>query len=76
MMFVAVQQSPQAKKGFFSPSSTWSVRTAAENSEGSPRAFPEKGKKRRANQKIREILEDLEAQCISFDSSMKFYEIL
>ena len=38
--------------------------------------FPEKGNKRRATQKMREIIEDLEAQNVSFDSSLRFWEVL
>ena len=38
--------------------------------------LPEKGNKRNAAQKLHEIIVDLEAQKVRFDSSMKFWELL
>ena len=38
--------------------------------------FPEKGNKRRATQRMKEIIAEMEEQGISYDSSMKFHEVL
>lgn len=66
----------QAKKGFYYAVVNLVGSDGSRKQRWIATGFPEKGNKRRAAQKMREIIEDLEAQCISFDSSMKFYELL
>ena len=66
----------QAKKGFYYAVVNLTGQDGSRKQRWIATGFPEKGNKRRAAQKMREIIEDLEAQNVSFDSSMKFYELL
>ncbi len=66
----------QAKKGFYYAVVNLIGPDGSRKQRWIATGYPEKGNKRRATQKMREILEKLEAQNVSFDSSMKFYELL
>lgn len=66
----------QAKKGFYYAVVNLIGPDGSRKQRWIATGFPEKGNKRKATQKMHEILEDLEAQNVSFDSSMKFYELL
>ena len=66
----------QVKKGFYYAVINLTGPDGKRKQRWISTGYPEKGNKRRAAQRMREIIEELEDQNVTFDSSMKFYEAL
>lgn len=66
----------QVKKGFYYAVINLTGPDGKRKQRWISTGYPEKGNKRRAAQRMREIIEELEDQNVTFDSSMKFYEVL